>query len=109
MLKELERNQIFNSKSSIDFLWSLATIRSFVFHSPLQRASCPFEAFSFLDSLQGPIGLDGPKGEPGGPGPKGDKGGVGSPGYEILSTEDAAKLGFENPFTRDEVLMLKVI
>ena len=52
--------------------------------------------------------MDGPKGEPGGPGPKGDKGGVGSPGYEILSTEDAVKLGFENPFTRDEVLMLKV-
>ena len=53
--------------------------------------------------------MDGPKGEPGGPGPKGDKGGVGSPGYEILSTEDAVKLGFENPFTRDEVLMLKVL
>ena len=59
--------------------------------------------------MKGPIGLDGPKGEPGGPGPKGDKGGVGSPGYEILSTEDAVKLGFENPFTRDEVLMLKVL
>lgn len=57
--------------------------------------------------MKGPIGLDGPKGEPGGPGPKGEKGGVGSPGYEILSSEEAAKLGFNSPLSRDEILMLK--